>query len=65
MKKVLVFAMILCTLLLALTGCSKEAEPAATEAPAATEEAVTEEATEEEAASAADALQEGVENAAE
>ena len=37
MKKILVFAMILCTLLLALTGCSKEAEPEATEAPVATE----------------------------
>ena len=62
--------MILCALALAMTGCSKKAEPEATEAPAATEEAVTEEATEEEAAeeepaSAADALQEGVENAAE
>lgn len=70
MKKLLVFAMILCVLALAMTGCSKKAEPEATEAPAATEEAVTEEATEEEAAeeepaSAADALQEGVENAAE
>ena len=75
MKKILVFAMILCVLALAMTGCSKKAEPEATEAPAATEEAVTEEATEEEAAeeeaaeeepaSAADALQEGVENAAE
>ena len=65
MKKILVFAMILCVLALAMTGCSKKEEPAATEAPAATEEAVTEEATEEEAAeeeaaSAADALQEGV-----
>ena len=70
MKKILVFAMILCVLALAMTGCSKKAEPEATEAPAATEEAVTEEATEEETAeeetaSAADALQEGVENAAE
>ena len=70
MKKILVFAMILCVLALAMTGCSKKAEPEATEAPAATEEAVTEEAAEEEAAeeepaSAADALQEGVENAAE
>lgn len=70
MKKILVLAMILCVLALAMTGCSKKAEPEATEAPAATEEAVTEEATEEEAAeeepaSAADALQEGVENAAE
>ena len=36
MKKILVFAMILCTLLLALTGCSNNAEPEATEAPAAT-----------------------------
>lgn len=50
MKKILVFAMILCVLALAMTGCSKKAEPEATEAPAATEEAVTEEATEEEAA---------------
>ena len=49
MKKVLVFAMILCTLLLALTGCSKEAEPTATEAPAATE-AATEAPAEEPAA---------------
>ena len=49
MKKVLVFAMILCTLLLALTGCSKEAEPVATEAPAATE-AATEAPAEEPAA---------------
>ena len=75
MKKILVFAMILCVLALAMTGCSKKEEPEATEAPAATEEAVTEEAAEEEAAeeeaaeeepaSAADALQEGVENAAE
>ena len=47
MKKILVFAMILCVLALAMTGCSKKAEPEATEAPAATEEAVTEEATEE------------------
>ena len=67
MKKILVFAMILCVLALAMTVCSKKEEPEATEAPAATEEAVTEEATEEEAAeeeaaeeepaSAADALQ--------
>ena len=40
MKKILVFAMILCVLALAMTGCSKKEEPAATEAPtvAATEE---------------------------
>ena len=54
MKKILVFAMILCTLLLALTGCSNNAEPEATEAPAATEAAteapVEEPATEEPAA---------------
>ena len=49
MKKVLVFAMILCTLLLALTGCSNNAEPEATEAPAATE-AATEAPAEEPAA---------------
>lgn len=68
MKKILVFAMILCVLALAMTGCSKKAEPEATEAPAVetTEEpAVEEEVAEEEPASAADALQEGVENAAE
>ena len=50
MKKILVFAMILCTLLLALTGCSNNAEPEATEAPAATEAPVEEPATEEPAA---------------
>ena len=33
MKKILVFAMILCVLALAMTGCSKKEEPAATEAP--------------------------------
>ena len=38
MKKVLVFAMILCTLLLALTGCSNNAEPEATDAEPAAEE---------------------------
>ena len=53
MKKILVFAMILCVLALAMTGCSKKEEPAATEAPtvAATEEPVAE-ATEEPAAEA-------------
>ena len=51
MKKILVFAMILCTLLLALTGCSNNAEPEATEAPAATE-AATEAPAEEPAADA-------------
>ena len=50
MKKILVFAMILCTLLLALTGCSKEAEPEATEAPVATEAPAEEPAAEEPAA---------------
>ena len=73
MKKILVFAMILCVLALAMTGCSKKEEPAATEAPAVEateepaveEEAAEEETAEEEPASAADALQEGVENAAE
>ena len=29
MKKILVFAMILCVLALAMTGCSKKEEPAA------------------------------------
>ena len=62
MKKILVLAMILCVLALAMTGCSKKAEPEATEAPAVE---TTEEPAEEEPASAADALQEGVENAAE
>ena len=31
MKKILVFAMILCVLALAMTGCSKKEEPAAEE----------------------------------
>lgn len=39
MKKVLIFATLLCVLVLAMTGCSKNAEPEATAAPteAATE----------------------------
>ena len=50
MKKILVFAMILCTLLLALTGCSNNAEPEATEAPVATEAPAEEPAADETAA---------------
>ena len=48
MKKILVFAMILCVLALAMTGCSKEEAPTPTATPTveATEEP-TEEPTEE------------------
>ena len=57
MKKILVFAMILCVLALAMTGCSKKEEPAATEAPTvAATPAAPAEAAPEEGFSAAEAV---------